>query len=88
MDVDLAQMGMGQLSKEERKRLRTEGWCFFCKKGHISRGCPKKRQRTRGQTQPRPVTAQITEVEEINNDQVTVNEVQRDSGREGVLQSI
>ena len=89
MDVDLAQMGTGQLSEEERKQLRTKGRCFFCKnQGHISRGCPKKRQRTGGQNQLRPVTAQITEIEGTDGDQVTVNEVRRDSGREGVLQSI
>ena len=89
MDIDLAQMGTGQLSKEEQKRLRTEGWCFFCKnQGHISRGCPKKRQCTGGQNQLRPIAARITEVEGTNGDQVMVNEVRHDSGREGVLQSI
>jgi hypothetical protein len=49
MEVDLTEIGPGQLSEEERKKLQTEGQCFFCKsKGHISRNCPKKNQRTGG----------------------------------------
>jgi hypothetical protein len=49
MEVDLTKMGLGRLSEEERKKLQTKGWCFFCKnQGHISRSCPKKNQCTGG----------------------------------------
>ena len=89
MDIDLAQMGAGQLSEEERKWLHTEGQCFFCKnQGHISRVCPKKRQHTGGQNQLCPTTARVTEVEETENGQVIVNEISHGTNREGVLQSI
>jgi hypothetical protein len=46
MDVDLAE-ATNRLSEEDRKRLRVEGHCFFCKaQGHMSRQCPKKQGRT------------------------------------------
>jgi Retrotransposon gag protein/Zinc knuckle len=45
MDVDVIST-QNPLSEEERKRLMTEGWCFFCKQqGHMSRNCPKKPSR-------------------------------------------
>jgi Retrotransposon gag protein len=45
MDVD-AISTRNPLSKEERKQLMAEGWCFFCKQqGHMSQNCPKKPSR-------------------------------------------
>jgi Retrotransposon gag protein len=41
MDVDTINT-WNPLSEKEKQRLMAEGWCFFCKQGHMSRNCPKK----------------------------------------------
>jgi hypothetical protein len=47
MDIDVVRTN--PLSDEERKRLQAEGRCFFCKaQGHVSKGCPKKKNRLQG----------------------------------------
>jgi Retrotransposon gag protein/Zinc knuckle len=52
MDVD-AISTRNPLSEEEKKRLMTEGRCFFCKQqGHMSRNCPKKPSHQNASPQP------------------------------------
>ena len=67
MDVDAATVT--NMSKDERKKLRTEGRCFHCKlQGHISWNCPKKRNNNRppygSRTISNPTSARVTEVPE------------------------
>jgi hypothetical protein len=88
MEVDLTEIGPGRLGEEERKKLRTEGQCFFCKsQGHISRNCPKKNQRTRGVPFQRPRTMNARTIEA---DEETVVEVAATSvpDRRAVLKGI
>jgi Zinc knuckle len=90
MDVDLVELGKGRLSEAERKKLQAEGRCFFCKaQGHMSRQCPKKGGRT-GNTQnsvrPRPIAAQIAEIEE--NAPISANTVVETPDRKAVLKGI
>jgi hypothetical protein len=90
MDVDLAELGRGRLSEAERKKLQTEGRCFFCKaQGHMSRQCPKKGGRTgnaQNPIRPRPVAAQTTEIEE--NAPIGANAVVEAPDRKAVLKGI
>ena len=90
MDVDLAELGKGRLSEAERKKLQTEGRCFFCKaQGHMSRQCPKKGGRTgniQNSVRPRPITAQIAEIEE--NPPISANAVVETPDRKAVLKGI
>ena len=90
MDVDLAELGRGRLSEAERKKLQTEGRCFFCKaQGHMSRQCPKKGGCTGGTqnpVRPRPIAAQTTEIKE--NAPVSANTVAETPDRKAVLKGI
>ena len=90
MDVDLTELGRGRLSEAERKKLQTEGRCFFCKaQGHMSRQCLKKGGRTGNTQNPtcsRPVAAQTTEFEE--NVPVSANAVAETPDRKAVLKGI
>ena len=90
MDVDLAELGKGRLSKAKRKRLQTEGRCFFCKaQGHMSHQCPKKggcTRNTQNLNHPRPVATQTTEVDE--NAPVSANAVATTPDRKAILKGI
>jgi hypothetical protein len=89
MDVDLAEVG--RMSDEERKKLCTEGRCFFCKaQGHMSRQCPKKNQpRTRNSsnfTRPQTINARAADTESEAG--TCINTVTSSSDRKAVLRSI
>ena len=90
MDVDLTELGRGRLSEAERKKLQTEGRCFFCKaQGHMSHQCPKKGGRTGGTQnpiRPQPIAAQTTEIKE--NAPVSANMVAETLDRKAVLKGI
>jgi hypothetical protein len=89
MDVDLAEVR--RMSDEERKKLRTEGRCFFCKaQGHMSHQCPKKNQPcTRNLSnfiRPRTINTRAADTESEAN--TCVNTVTSLSDRKAVLRSI
>jgi hypothetical protein len=89
MDVDLAEIG--RMSDDERKKLRTEGRCFFCKaQGHMSRQCPKKTQtRTSNSSnfvRPRTINARAADTE--SEADTCVNTVTSTSDRKAVLRGI
>jgi hypothetical protein len=89
MDVDLAEVG--RMSDDERKKLRTEGRCFFCKaQGHMSRQCPKKSQPHTGNSsnfvRPRMINARTTDTE--SEADTCVNTVTSTSDRKAMLRSI
>jgi hypothetical protein len=86
MDVDVAQMQQGRLSEEERKRLRNEGRCFFCKnQGHLSHQCPKKtKSRTENPPRSRTFTARTIKTDEAT----VVNAIDAKPDRMAILKGI
>jgi hypothetical protein len=90
MDVDLAELGRGRLSEAERKKLQTEGRCFFCKaQGHMSCQCPKKggcTRNTQNPARPQPITTQTTEIDE--DVPVSANMVAMTPDRKAILKGI
>ena len=90
MDVNIAELGKGRLSKAEQKKLQTEGRCFFCKaQGHMSHQCPKKGGRTgnaQNPTRPQPIAAQTIEINE--DAPVSANAVAAIPDKKAVLKGI
>jgi hypothetical protein len=90
MDVDLAELGKGQLSEAEQRKLMAKRRCFHCKaQGHMSRECPKKGgQRTGGQPfRQRPAAARAME---FDDDATVIDATQTTSSpdRKAVLKGI
>jgi hypothetical protein len=83
----------GRLSEEERRKLRTEGRCFFCKaQGHMSRQCPKKQGRTGNPSnlvRPRTINARAADTESEADTLVNVATTSASSlDRKAVLRGI
>ena len=63
MDVD--NMHLNPLTKEDRKKPMSEGQCFRCRlQGHMSRDCPKKGQNSQinHATTKKPTKSHVTKV--------------------------
>ena len=68
MDVDATHLG-GALTDEEKRKLRQENKCFYCKiKGHISRNCWKKAANRAAQKQSTAAVGTITEEPQVDRE--------------------
>jgi hypothetical protein len=66
MDVDTVQVNA--MTPKERANCMKEGHCFFCKdKGHMSKACPKKKNKPKP-SQMRTVEVKATQEEELKED--------------------